>query len=89
MGKFNANGVDVYRELARCDLFTTGILSLKKSTVINTKESFVSLVVLDGNVNIGWEGNNTLTAKKGDSVFVPAGLTVELTGEAGILISYV
>ena len=88
VGTITVNGEDKYRELARCDLFTTGVISLKKSTVINTKESFVSLVVLDGAVNIHWD-NNSLIAKKGDSVFVPANMAVKLTGEAEILSSYV
>jgi len=89
VGVITENGEDKYRELARCDLFTTGVISLKKSTVINTKESFVSLVVLEGTVNIHWNGSNTITAQKGNSIFVPAGLTIQLTGEAEILSSYV
>ena len=88
VGEITENDGEKYRELARCDLFTTGVISLKKSTVINTKESFVSLVVLDGNADIHCK-ENTIVAKKGDSVFIPANLSVELTGEAEILYSYV
>lgn len=89
VGKITAKGEDSYRELARCDLFTTGVLSLKKSTVIDTKESFVSLVVLDGMVGVYCENQKTIVGKKGDSIFIPAGLTAELTGNAEVLISYV
>ena len=88
VGKITENGEDKYRELARCDLFTTGVLTLKKSTVINTKGSFVSLVVLDGIMGVHWD-DKTLVAKKGESVFIPADLSVELTGDAEILCSYV
>ena len=89
IGKVTEKDGNVYRELARCDLFTTGVLSLKNSTNINTRESFVSLLVLDGTVGIHYGNGNTLVAKKGDSVFIPANFTVELKGEAETLISYV
>ncbi len=88
VGKITQNGEDSYKELARCDLFTTGVISLKKSTVINTQESFVSLVVLDGEMTLEWDGGK-IDAKKGNSIFIPAKTKIKLKGKAEVLCSYV
>jgi mannose-6-phosphate isomerase len=39
---------------------------------ICSKDSFVSLVVLDGEFTLKWD-NDEITAQKGDSIFIPAG----------------
>ncbi len=88
VGKITSNGADSYRELARCDLFTSGIISLKKRFKIKTNESFTSLLVLDGNAVLYWNGEE-IGINKGDSIFVPAGFEIALKGEAEILSSYV
>lgn len=88
VGKITVNGDDSYRELSRCDFFTSGIISLKNSHTINTKESFVSLVVLDGSANFKWD-KDEFQIKKGDSIFVPANFHIKLEGNAEILCSYV
>lgn len=88
VGKITVNGEDSYRELARCDFFTSGIISLKNKFTIETKESFVSLIVLDGDFRFKWN-NEEIIARKGDSILVPAGLKIELKGTADILYSYV
>ena len=51
-------------------------------------DSFVSLLVLDGEIGVSWNGGE-LVAAKGGSVFVPAGLDVKVTGNAEILLSRV
>ena len=49
---------------------------------------FISLVVLDGKAELLYKGGK-MEISKGDSVFVPAGMNVNLVGEAEILSSYV
>ena len=88
VGKVTVNGEDRYRELARFDLFTCGIISLNKSFTIESNESFVSLIVLEGATNLRFN-NDEFNAKKGDSIFIPAGFKVKLKGEAEILYSYI
>lgn len=88
VGEVEKIGNNSIRELASCDLFTASVLNLTDSAEICEKESFVSLVVLDGEVNIKWE-ENEINAKKGDSIFVPANYKVNLMGKAQILCSKV
>ena len=63
-------------------------VEIKDEYVLNVDdESFVSVLVLDGNGTIG-AGDTTLSIKSGESVFVPAGIgKVNFIGELKILIS--
>ncbi len=76
------------RELAVCDKFSAKLLSLNGKYTISYKDSFISLIVLEGNATISCN-NHTLNITIGHSVFIPAGLEVELSGAADILYSYV
>jgi mannose-6-phosphate isomerase len=76
------------RDLAACDKFSAKLLSLNGKYAISLEDSFTSLIVLEGNAAISCN-NRTLNITKGDSVFIPAGLEVELNGAADILYSYV
>mgnify|MGYP004610579393 CR=1 FL=1 len=76
------------RELASCKLFTTELLELDGNFTMRRDDSFVSLLVLDGEIGVSWNGGE-LVAAKGGSVFVPAGLDVKVTGNAEILLSRV
>ncbi len=76
------------RDLAECDLFTAKLYSLKGDGEIHCKDSFVSLLILEGNAKITY-GDEVLTAQKGDSIFIPAGVKVNLSGEGEILYSRV
>ena len=76
-------------QLSKCDLFQAYVLSLSGLTNINTNESFVSLVCLDGEFDLQWD-DNIINAKKGDSIFIPAHLNnVNVKGNAEILCSYI
>lgn len=86
VGKVTVMGEDSYRELARCDLFTSGIISLRDSFTIEENDSFVSLIVLEGNAVIKWN-DGVIDVQKGDSIFVPSGLHIKLKGEACIMCS--
>ena len=87
-GQVYVDGNNRIRELAVCDKFSAKLLSLNGKYTISYKDSFISLIVLEGNAAISCK-NNTLNITKGDSVFIPAGLEVELSGAADILYSYV
>ena len=75
------------RRLAECELFTTDLLKLNGTAGICEKNSFVSLLVLDGNAVLSYP-SGTMRLKKGDSVFVPANFKVTLTGTADIICSH-
>ncbi len=88
VGQVTKIGNNTNRELASCDLFTASVLDLVDSYEICEKDSFVSLVMLDGEVTVKWE-ENEINAQKGDSIFVPANFKVNLIGKAQILCSKV
>lgn len=88
IGQVFVDGNNRIRELAVCDKFSAKLLSLNGKYTISYKDSFISLVVLEGNATVSCD-NHTLNIIKGDSVFIPAGLEVELSGAADILYSYV
>ena len=88
VGKITNKGKDSYRELARCSLFSTGVIHLKEKFGLESNDSFVSLVVLEGKAEMRYKGGK-MEISKGDSIFIPAGMNVNLVGEAEILSSYV
>lgn len=88
VGAVTEKGNDKCRELASCELFTTKLISLKEKFEISNKESFVSLLVLNGSASFSWV-DGKMQIKKGDSIFVPMGLDITLEGEAEILYSYI
>lgn len=60
--------------LVDCELFKTWVLDVdEKAEIEATKDSFVSLVALDGN-GVVEHGDTCVTLYKGESVFLPAGL---------------
>ncbi len=75
------------RELASCNYFTTELISLDGNVGIYDNDSFISLLVLDGAATLSYTGG-MMRLKKGDSVFVPAGLKVRITGTAEILYTH-
>ena len=76
------------RRLAACKFFTTELLKLNGNFALKQEDSFVSLLVLEGEIGVSW-GAGELIAAKGGSVFIPAGLEVKITGNAEILLSRV
>lgn len=75
------------RELAKCEYFTTELINLDGNVGLYDNDSFISLLVLDGEVSLSYTGG-MMKLKKGDSVFVPATLKIRLTGKAEILYSH-
>lgn len=72
--------------LTSCDLFTVKRLDVEEKAVLSAgKESFVSLVALEGN-GVVMHGDSCVTLYKGDSLFVPAGFgEFEILGEVTVL----
>jgi len=76
------------RELAKCELFTSETISLNGKTEIFKKDTFVSLVVLDGELTVTFD-DGKIQAAKGGSIFIPAGVRVKIHGKAELLCSFV
>ena len=75
------------RELAKCEYFTTELIHLDGNVGIYDNDSFISLLVLDGEVSLSYTGG-MMRLKKGDSVFIPATLKTRLSGTAEILYTH-
>lgn len=76
------------RELASCKFFKTNLVKLDGSMTLKNEESFVSLLVLSGECELSYDGGK-LNLKKGSSVFVPAGLEINVSGKSQIIVSNV
>ncbi len=75
------------RELAKCEYFTTELIHLDGNVGIYDNDSFISLLVLEGEVSLSYTGG-MMRLKKGDSVFIPATLKTRLCGTAEILYTH-
>lgn len=88
VGEIVGDENDFKRELVNCDLFKSGIMKISEKGTIETNGSFTSLIFLDGEAEVKWN-EGSFNAKKGDSVFVPAGMEVKIKGNAELLYAYV
>ena len=75
------------RELASCQYFTTSLIKLDGNVGVYDNDSFISLLILDGEVSISYTGG-MMKLKKGDSLFLPAGLKTRVSGTAEILYTH-
>jgi len=76
------------RALAACEFFTADLVNVDGTAAFGKEDTFVSLLCLDGEATLT-DGETTLTLTKGASAFVPAGMTVKVTGKAQLLQSHV
>ncbi len=76
------------RQLASCKFFTTKYIELNGTLNLKNKDSFVSVLVLEGNCELFFS-NEKIELKKGSSVFVPADFETSITGKAQIILSNV
>lgn len=84
VGVVTVCGDSTIRHLAECKYFDAGLISLDGSCEISNDNSFVSLVVIDGEVDLlSEQGSYKLV--KGESAFIPCGLEFTLKGTAQIL----
>lgn len=75
------------RELASCEYFTAELINIDGNVGIYDDDSFISLIVLDGDAALSYPGG-MMHLKKGSSVFVPAGLKTRLSGQAQIIYTH-
>ena len=79
------------KRLAKCEYFTVDVINVDTSAALEAdKSSFVNILVLDGGCVLSSEGNDAVELKKGDSVFIPAGLgKFELTGKCSAVMTQI
>ena len=79
------------KRLAKCEYFTVDVINVDTSAALEAdKSSFVNILVLDGGCVLSSEGNDAVELKKGDSVFIPAGLgKIELTGKCSAVMTHI
>lgn len=77
-----------HRELSRCNLFSVDLIKLNGEAEFGREDSFVSVVVLNGECSYSFGGEETIL-KKGSSIFLPAGIKININGNAEILKSWV
>ncbi len=87
VGEVISYGRSSVRKLAECPLFTAEALKLDGDFTVDS-EGFVSAVLLDGCAEFSWNGGK-LSTKKGQSVFIPAGVRTVISGRGELLISRV
>ncbi len=82
------DGAATKQELCQCEFFKMDTLDVNGTYSFNiSKESFVSLLVLNGKGKVSYNGE-TLDIIAGDSVFLPASDSIaELSGNVKLLIS--
>lgn len=68
--------------------FKVKLINLSGKTEICEEDSFVSLLVLSGEVALDYNGA-IINAKKGYSIFIPANMKTNLSGEGQVLLSRV
>lgn len=79
------------KRLAKCEYFTVDVINVDTSAALEAdKSSFVNILVLDGGCVLSSEGNDAVELKKGDSVFIPAGLgKFKLTGKCSAVMTHI
>lgn len=77
--------------LAECEYFTVDVLDIKNRAWLNAGgQSFVHLLVTEGEAVFSSAVPDSIPLKKGDSLFIPAGYGgFELTGEAQIIRTHI
>lgn len=76
------------RELASCNYFKTELINLNGNVGVYDNDSFISLLILSGEVALSYTGG-MMKLKKGDSLFIPAKLKTRLCGSAEILYTHI
>lgn len=74
------------KNLAKCEYFDVSDMKIETKAQIFEEDTFVSLVVTDGKLKLTSE-NVCFDAKRGDSIFVPAGVKCTLDGRASVVVS--
>ena len=84
VGEVKNYGYGVERELAECEYFKTVKLDLNGEKEVDTENSFVSLLVLSGEITVKYDGGE-ISAQKGGSILVPHGVKASVCGNAEVI----
>lgn len=85
VGEISQHSFGTVRKLACCKYFTTKLIELDGGFGVNAK-NFVSLLVLDGEILVKYE-EGLITAKKGDSIYIPEQCTAMINGKGRFIYS--
>lgn len=88
VGELTLYPFGMVRSLAKCNLFTTDLLSLNGTAGLYEKDSFMSLLILEGEANLSYP-LGSMKVKKGDSILIPANMRVILSGTAQVICTQV
>lgn len=88
IGKIRKYDYGTVRELAQCEFFNVELLKLDGTAEMKNDDSFLSVAVLSGEIDVGWNGGE-LKVTKGASIFVPAKINITLSGNGELLCSRV
>ena len=74
--------------LAECSYFSTEKYDIFRSLTVGSADTFCHILVLEGEADIVYVGENIIHVKKGSSVFVPAGADMcEIKGKCSIILT--
>lgn len=85
VGEVTEHSFGRVRALAECEYFKVKAVSLDGGFGINSPQ-FVSLLVLEGEIAVKYE-EGLITAKKGDSIYIPENCTVLVSGRGEMIYS--
>ena len=79
------------KRLAKCEYFTVDEIEVDTAAALEADTgSFVNILVLEGGCVLSSQGNEAIELKKGDSVFIPAGMgRFELTGKCSAVMTHI
>lgn len=86
IGKITEFEYGTERELADCEFFKVWLLKLEGEKTIFNPDSLTSVIVLDGKVEV-CSDNEQFSAKKGESLLIPANFETKINGKAELLVS--
>lgn len=72
--------------LAECEYFYVKHLNLNGTKEVLTDKSFISLLVIEGSLELTYE-NEKVSVKKGESILIPAFYSAKIDGKAELIIS--
>lgn len=74
--------------IAECEYFSSEKYDIYRSLTVGSLDTFMHILFLDGEAEIVYGGETVIHAKKGSSVFVPAGTdTCDIKGKCSIILT--
>lgn len=72
--------------LAECEYFKSSVLELDGELKLSNKDSFLSVLVLEGEIQILY-GDERIKAVKSESIYIPSDFSCEISGSAKLILS--